>query len=1302
MTQISEPAPGEGDGAAPEAPLQLETHEILRSKEMLVGGKAISMAALGGYTIISQKNAVHIAVLHPDGRLESTLPNLNTNYQVDWGKVASILKKKYLCPTSRMCDASDIHARDLPQPWISWLPVDDLTLPNYKEIKHIASNITSVKNPEIILLCNGKYILVKAMGADEKYFPYFVTQTPDGRLMEPRNWQIFDTIPQLPAEIPGDLMAALSESRREVLRGETGYSLSRGSIDAQIDSGSIHLRRQGVEGTFTDQLFTVRNNVCFDPHNPSVVYYCTAAHPGEIWEVDCSNDDARTWHPERVGRFPAPSPYDEINDLEIDPTGEFFVFKGIRGGGVPQVTIVNRRTLQEVIGVPAASCGNVDADGRFRYVDSQGRVIVCETNLAEIATQVASRHALAVVEDFDPFGAQTAGAGSGAESGLAQTAAAAEITGRFQAQFEEKLGQVKIFEGTQLIRQALEALRIRLQSSGLQRAAVEAATAQIEAAIAAKERELAEPVVREGIDRVRAMLKATLSLSTATLARETLEDIEPLKNIVGSDLAREISTIGDALRTQSTELFRVRGAEMMQDIDSVLERTRETLAGLERKSDFDEWQENDLPQLKARLGRLEHECPAEQHDVYTKIRAARTELNRLSDEYEKTFRERYGQIREAVAVRTAEAAAEVGHDIDRFMERLHGKSFGNRAQAELYVTNSESKKQIEEAMAALELRAPESAHELAKKMRVSLATAYGEIDRGTQARVADTGEQMVAFGTLLFPKWEAKTKQRGVKQVGMTFMPNKDSLGPGIKPKDALGDVVLNIQGSDGHTKMVTLYEGFPREHELRLGTAHYKDSEIPASYMTAQEFVLFRKAYGEWVSGKLRKEYGEKRQALWQCLAERPRSQTEKLRGKIALPEALGKPLKEGPEFEAWKTRFEPLYKAYGEFCAEKHITLLRRIDHVAAAPEEQHANGKGFVPQWENHWVVDEHTEKYLEEVADAAKLQLKTKAGILVLKGHAGTGKDVLVSMFCNRTNRPVFTVDCSKWTTESDLAVDLQLEAPHGAVQTLKVPSAVVNAIMTPGAVLYFNELNAMPEQAQIFLHSLWDEKRRMTIKEEGGRVVRADPTVLFMGSMNPDYPGTFKPQFATRSRMVEMDVHYPPLYKDPEHPNTSPYSAAEALRLARELRSFADLTYEQDLKRNEFVLLWERHINGVQNGAPELTPVQRFDLNVILALVQFTDKLRAPFMLHYDDPAEARKKYKELHDKVTQPLTSRELRLCAVKLDEMEPALKAAANAEQVARDLLKRFFLRHLDKRTDQEKIENIMKNWTTQNRAVA
>ena len=261
----------------------------------------------------------------------------------------------------------------------------------------------------------------------------------------------------------------------------------------------------------------------------------------------------------------------------------------------------------------------------------------------------------------------------------------------------------------------------------------------------------------------------------------------------------------------------------------------------------------------------------------------------------------------------------------------------------------------------------------------------------------------------------------------------------------------------------------------------------------------------------------------------------------------------------------------------------------------------------------------------MAISLKMQLDLQEGMHGLKGHAGTGKDVLIKMFCSQTNRPYFGFDCSKWTTEFELSEDVILEAKDGASYTVKIPSTILTGITTPGAVVYLNEFTAMPEQAQIFLHALMDEKRSLTLKTSSGKTIKAHASVLLAGSWNPDYPGTFPIQFATRSRISEQEIGYPPLTRKADvgdqNPN-APYDASEALRIARGVDSLADLTYEASLERNEYVKMWDKYINGIDNGALEPTGTQKFDIDASLALVQFANNLRENFIKIFEKSREA--------------------------------------------------------------------------------
>jgi MoxR-like ATPase len=273
----------------------------------------------------------------------------------------------------------------------------------------------------------------------------------------------------------------------------------------------------------------------------------------------------------------------------------------------------------------------------------------------------------------------------------------------------------------------------------------------------------------------------------------------------------------------------------------------------------------------------------------------------------------------------------------------------------------------------------------------------------------------------------------------------------------------------------------------------------------------------------------------------------------------------------------------------------------------------------------------------------------------------------------------------------------LEAQDGATQTIKVPSKVLNGITTPGSVVYFNEFTAMPEQAQIFLHSLMDEKREMTLKTSSGKVVKVLPSVLLVASENPNYPGTFKPQFATRSRMVSLEIGYPPLTREPalEDKNRNElYDASEPLRIARELESLVDLTYENNLQNNAFVKLWDKYVNGLENGSPDPTTAQKFDLDAILAITQFTHKLREDFIKNFEKTRDAKNALP-----IDQPVTGRELRRCAYSLNKLSETERVKTDPEKFSKELLEKFFLTNIDSQENREKIKRAMATWSSQKR---
>jgi MoxR-like ATPase len=705
------------------------------------------------------------------------------------------------------------------------------------------------------------------------------------------------------------------------------------------------------------------------------------------------------------------------------------------------------------------------------------------------------------------------------------------------------------------------------------------------------------------------------------------------------------------------------------------------------KPDFDDWQEHTLPQQLKRLGTLIGEYPADAPpETLERLMALSKHLRDMDREYGIKFKEQYAEIRQKGSEIMGERVGLMKADISSFAERLKDRKFKDRSQAETYVSSSEALGVLRSAIAELEGQNPEAARELDRALKVQIANIMFEIEQGGLTTISETGQQMERFGNTLFPKWEGKVHEKTKRQFSLVFIADKKSMGPGVTPDKILGDIGIREINSRGKMQDTRLYEGMQDEDKYRLGSAISRKGDLFApSYMTQAEFREIMKDYADWNKGdasNIRREFNGKIQGI---------KDWYKRKQEIGKTDGLTK--------EDWNKGYRELLSDYASFSAKKHILVFNRIDNLKKAPETAFANGKGVIEEWQNYWVRDPATEKYLEEMAQILKMQLEQQSGILTIRGNPGAGKDVLVSMFSSRTNMPYFATDCSKWDTPYEFSEDIVLESKDGASQTVHVPSTVLNGITTPGAIVYLNEIHALTEPAQIFLHALTDAKRRITLKTSSGKVVKALDSVALIASMNPQVKDPIEP--ALRDRMVFMDVDYPPLFReaDPADSNKNPpIDASEALRIAREVKSLSDLTIESNMDRNEFVKMWDKYVNGIDNRADSPSKVQEFDINVILATVQFANRLRENFVAFKSGRTQTARGALP----VSLPATGRPLRDGAYALSNIPDDQKITGNPEAVARTLLGRWFLSKIDNIEDRDKIKTAMETWTSSKRPAA
>lgn len=1075
------------------------------------------------------------------------------------------------------------------------------------------------------------------------------TQTISTRYDEPRAWVMY---------------SSESGNSKDHSGSKFGCSLPNNLKAFVVREEELRIVDNSNRACFVDPVRSIRTNLCTDPKNPAVLYYCASADARQLYRLDTSAPQ-----PWKANAVDFPDILGSVNDLKLDPTGSYFVFID-KSADPPKLAFLDRDTLKVVKSIPGYQSVHFDIMGRLCAVDMESRLVYFNTNFKEISKVKEEQRAHRLLEGIevpDPF------AVSSIKASDTSTKRQEHLIGKrgdFEKEYRNHINAATTLADIEKIKKGFTQFTNQLQAR-LSADEVAFVVEGIGEMLAEKERAVIHGEMEKIVASVRTRLAGDLSMASIGELTGDLDTVEGFIGAMDEAHRDDLRAAKEELHRTVTDFFEREGAKIEHDLQGMIERVRSDLEGFQTKEEFDDWIEYTVPAIKSNLGRRARDCPLAASDLQKKILEARRAILALEKQYQEKFEKAYAQIREQAAEAQGQMIGVLEEDIAALFQRIRDKAFKRRGDVETFVEHSEAKKAIDAEIDMLGNKNPQRAKELKRQLKVELMNIIAESERRKDETIGEAGQQLVMFGSTAFPKWEAKVKHRRQKNVELIFLADERTKGPGITADKIVGDVAVRITDPEGNVTVQRLFEGRSSESELRYGVYGFKlGAPITPSYVTRGDFTKIQKAYKEWMRGK----DGALQSELQRLQAE------------------LGKSI--DPETK------KSLREKYEQFLSENYIVMMKRLERIRAVPSEKSTNGRGLVPEWSTHWVVAPEDEATLEEMAQDFLMQLHNKEGIMNLVGHAGTGKDVSIKIFAHRTNRPLFAIDCSKWTTEFELSEDIIIEAEGGASKTVKVPSIVLNAIQTPGAIMYFNEINAMPEQAQIFLHALFDEKRTLTLKTSSGKTIKADPTVLFASSMNPDYPGTFKPQMATRSRMVDLHIGYPPLLrkKDDTDANPNPpYSASEALKIARSIDSFFDETLDPDMTTNEFVKIWDRYINQIQNGAPELTPEQKFDLEAILALVYFSNNLRAEFIKIFE-------KTDDSHNAlpVTQPITLREVRRAAFFISRMPTVQKATANPEAIARQLIERFFLTHIDNQEDRQKIKTAMATWSAPKRVVA
>ncbi len=258
-------------------------------------------------------------------------------------------------------------------------------------------------------------------------------------------------------------------------------------------------------------------------------------------------------------------------------------------------------------------------------------------------------------------------------------------------------------------------------------------------------------------------------------------------------------------------------------------------------------------------------------------------------------------------------------------------------------------------------------------------------------------------------------------------------------------------------------------------------------------------------------------------------------------------------------------------------------------------------FVAYEETPWFV-----KNLERFTAIVKEQMLYSEGILILEGDAGVGKNFLVEVFSALTNRPLYIVPCNSKMEREDITFVYEFDPKRG---TKRVYSDLVKALQTPGAVIYFDEINTLPPGMVKLFNPLFDYRRYLTLPT--GEVIKAHKEIILVGGMNPqNYLGVSELPQDIKSRADILFIDYPPFEEEGGF-----YSADEALILRSQVPELSLLSSE------DFLYLWHHVVNGIK--VKKMEGIERLEEHVwkLFELIKIANAIRKAYRAYQAQQSE---------------------------------------------------------------------------------
>ena len=284
-----------------------------------------------------------------------------------------------------------------------------------------------------------------------------------------------------------------------------------------------------------------------------------------------------------------------------------------------------------------------------------------------------------------------------------------------------------------------------------------------------------------------------------------------------------------------------------------------------------------------------------------------------------------------------------------------------------------------------------------------------------------------------------------------------------------------------------------------------------------------------------------------------------------------------------------------------EVQATIRQVETRRQKAQEKRAVEAQKMIPEMPPSFEWTPYGIAKMEEFVRLTNHQLEQNEGLTWIEGEAGTGKNWLVDAYGHLTERPVFRFTCSESRESQDFKYFLEYDPNRG---TYRIPSSVIEAIRTPGAILILDEINTTRPEVLKELNSLLDYSRTVYYGENH-LAQKAVPGVLIVGLMNPEYYMGVKPLAETvRDRGLGMKMDYPPFEEQDEQGRVD-YHSDEALILRKHIPEL------KDLSTRDFQNAWDVQINGFPSAQAIdiLTSERATRLGQIKELLQIGSKIR---------------------------------------------------------------------------------------------